>query len=95
MNYQAVSKQQLLAERARLQVAHRKAEQRLATGLRPNALGGGVSRPGKGSSRTPQREIDQLAAQLASVETELERREQAGDPSAGAETNTEHQSAQS
>jgi hypothetical protein len=79
MNYQKATKQQLFAERARLLVAQRRAEQRLATGLQANALGGGMSRPGKGSNRTPQRDVEQLAAQLARVEAELERREKALD----------------
>ena len=75
MNYQRASKQQLLAERARLMTAHRRAEQRLESRM-PPAGGGGAPRRPHGSDRTPQREVDQLAAQLARVEAELARRDE-------------------
>ena len=75
MNYRTASKQQLLAERARLANAYRKAEQRLGSGAPAGTLGGG-SRRGRGSTHQPKREVDQLAEQLALVEAELKRRDE-------------------
>ncbi len=76
MNYRTASKQQLLAERARLANAHRKAEQRLGPGASAGAVGGGGSRRSRASTHQPKREVDQLAEQLALVEAELKRREE-------------------
>ncbi len=76
MNYRTASRQQLLAERARLSNAVRKAEQRLGTARQLSGVGGGSTNRSRGSTRTPQREVDQLAAQLASVDAELVRRDQ-------------------
>ena len=81
MNYRTASRQQLLAERARLQAAYRKAEQRLGGSNYFHAPGGGASRPNRGSNRAPQLEAERLADQLAQVEAELKRRdEQATQP---------------
>jgi hypothetical protein len=74
MNYRSASKQQLLAERARLTTAYRKAEQRLGSNMFAGGLGGGATRPNRGSTRAPQHEAERLAAQLAEVEAELQRR---------------------
>jgi hypothetical protein len=74
MNYRTASRQQLLAERARLSNAIRKAEQRLGTARQANTIGGGATNRGRGSTRTPQREVEQLIAQLATVDAELARR---------------------
>ncbi len=76
MNYRTASQQQLLAERARLSNAIRKAEQRLGTARQLSGIGGGSTNRSRGSTRTPQREVEQLAAQLASVDAELARRDQ-------------------
>jgi hypothetical protein len=76
MNYRTASRQQLLAERARLSNAVRKAEQRLGTARQLSGVGGGSTNRSRGSTRTPQREVDQLAVQLASVDAELARRDQ-------------------
>ena len=76
MNYQTASRQQLLAERARLSNAIRKAEQRLGTARQLSGVGGGSTNRSRASTRTPQREVEQLAAQLASVDAELARRDQ-------------------
>ena len=76
MNYRTATRQQLLAERARLSNAVRKAEQRLGTVRQLSGVGGGSTNRSRGSTRTPQREVDQLAAQLASVDAELARRAQ-------------------
>ena len=76
MNYRTASRQQLLAERARLSNAVRKAEQRLGTARQLSGVGGGSTNLSRGSTRTPQREVDQLAVQLASVDAELARRDQ-------------------
>lgn len=75
MNYQTASRQQLLAEHARLSNAVRKAEQRLGTARQVGTIGGGATNRSRGSTRTPQREVDQLAARLALVDAELARRE--------------------
>ena len=74
MNYRSASKQQLLAERARLTTAYRKAEQRLGSNMLAGRPGGGATRPNRGSTRAPQHEAEHLAAQLAEVEAELKRR---------------------
>jgi hypothetical protein len=76
MNYRTATRQQLLAERARLSVAMHKAEQRLGTARQVSSIGGGASKRSRGSTRTPQREVEQLAAQLATVDAELARRDQ-------------------
>ncbi len=76
MNYRTASRQQLLAERARLSNTIRKAEQRLGTARQLSGVGGGSTNRSRGSTRTPQREVEQLAAQLASVDAELARRDQ-------------------
>ena len=75
MNYQTASRQQLLAEHARLSNAVRKAEQRLGTARQVSTIGGGATNRSRGSTRTPQREVEQLAARLALVDAELARRE--------------------
>ena len=82
MNYRTATRQQLLAERARLLNATRKAEQRLGTARQLSGVGGGSTNRSRGSTRTPQREVEQLAAQLALVDAELARRDQ---QAAGAE----------
>ena len=73
MNYRNASKQQLLAERARLQLLHRKAEQRSGSHLQTRIEG---SPRGRSNEHGPQREAEQLASQLATIEAELQRREQ-------------------
>lgn len=73
MNYRNASKQQLLAERIRLQMMHRKVEQRSGSHLQTRLEG---SSRGRGNEHGPQREAEQIASQLAKVEAELERREQ-------------------
>jgi hypothetical protein len=80
MNYRNASKQQLLAERARLQTMYRKAEQRSGSHLQTRLEGSARRR---GTEHGPQREAEQIAGQLAKVEAELQRRDQAGSPSPG------------
>ena len=76
MNYRTASRQQLLAERVRLQNAYRKAEQRLGSGAPAGTMRGDASRRDRGSTHHPQREVDQLREQLARVEAELKRRDE-------------------
>ncbi len=82
MNYRTASKQQLLAERARLMNGYRKAEQRLGTSTFTNATGGSAARRNRGSTRAPQHEAERLADQLAMVEAELKRRDEQEAPQA-------------
>lgn len=82
MDYRTASRQQLLAERARLQTAYRKAEQRLGSSNYFHAPGGGTSRPNRGSNQAPRHEVERLAEQLARVEAELKRRDEQGTPAA-------------
>ena len=81
MNYRTATRQQLLAERARLTNAYRKAEQRFGASARNNVAGGSPLGRNQRATRVPKQEIDQLADQLAQVEAELKRRdEQAAQP---------------
>jgi len=80
MNYRTASKQQLLAERARLLTASRKLEQR--SGTQPSPGTGNVGGRGRSSARVPQQEVHNLTEQLAAVEVELKRREEAEVPAA-------------
>ncbi len=75
MNYRTASKQQLLAERARLQSMYRKAEQRVGPAAFTTTVGGGSTRRNRGSTRAPQNEVQRLAEQLEQLEVELKRRE--------------------
>jgi hypothetical protein len=75
MNYRTATRQQLLAEQARLSNAVRKAEQRLGTARQVSGVGGGATNRSRGSTRTPQRELEQLVAQRALVDAELVRRD--------------------
>lgn len=75
MNYRTASKQQLLAERARLMTAYRRAEQRLGPSTFTRVVGGGGTRRAPGSTKTPQHEVERLTAQLEQIEAELKRRE--------------------
>lgn len=87
MNYQTASRQQLLAERARLAMAVRKAEQRLGSARQVSSIGGGSTNRSRGSTRTPQREVEQLSAQLTRVDAELARRD-ASAPNAASKDET-------
>jgi hypothetical protein len=82
MDYRTASRQQLLAERARLQTAYRRAEQRMGSSNYFQAPGGGAARPNRGSNRAPQNEVDRIAEQLARVEAELKRRDEQAAPAA-------------
>lgn len=75
MNYRMASRQQLLAERARLTLTLQKAEQRLGPTYFTNAVGGGNTRRSRGSTRAPQNEVERLQKQLAEVEAEIKRRD--------------------
>ena len=75
MNYRTASKQQLLAERARLTLTLQKAEQRLGPTYFTNAVGGGNTRRNRGSTRAPQNEVERLQKQLAELEAEIKRRD--------------------
>ena len=75
MNYRTASKQQLLAERARLQSMYRKAEQRVGPTAFTTTVGGASTRRNRGSTRAPQNEVQRLARQLEQLDAELKRRE--------------------
>jgi hypothetical protein len=87
MNYRTASRQQLLAERARLLNAHSKALQRAEPSSFNVTVGGGNTRRNRGSSQAPRNQAERLAAELAAVEAELKRRdEQAAEAEAPAKT---------
>src|SRR5688500_15728029 len=93
MNYRTASRQQLLAERARLLNAHSKALQRAEPASFNVAVSGGNTRRNRGSSQAPRNQAQQLAAELAAVEDELKRRdEQAQESEAPAKIAEESQS---
>ena len=76
MNYRTASRQQLLAERVRLANAYRKAEQRRGAQAPSQALRGSLPSKGRSPGLSADKEIDQLAAQLAEVEADLKRRDE-------------------
>jgi hypothetical protein len=76
MNYRTASRQQLLAERARLLNAHSKALQRTEPSSFNVTVGGGNTRRNRGSSQAPRNQAERLAADLAAVEAELKRRDE-------------------
>ncbi len=76
MNYRTATRQQLLAERARLTNAYRKAEQRRGKQAPSQGMRGSLPTKGRSPGLSTNKEADQLAAQLAQVEAELKRRDE-------------------